>query len=118
MSRLQRLIIPVLVIVVLLVVAATLMRGKSSNAVTFDYGGTSQSFLGQLNSGKVSAVLINMTAQTVQVTPMSGPTYTIGYPDVTLLARLLAQHPGVTVAATRAAAHRGRACSHCCCRSS
>ena len=99
MGRLQRIIIAVLVIVVLLVVAQTVLRGKSSSAVKVDYGGTGQSFLSQLNSGKVSAVLINMTAQTIQVTPTSGPTYTVGYPDVTQLARLLAKHPGVTVAA-------------------
>ena len=100
MSRYLRLIIPLLIIVVLLVVAQTVLRGKNSNAVKVDYGGSGQSFLSQLNSGKVSAVLINTSAQTVQVTPTSGPTYTSGYPDSTLLAQQLAAHPGVIVAAT------------------
>ena len=97
MSRLQRIIIPVLVIMVLLVLAETVMRGKSSNAVKYSYGGASQSFVSQLNGGKVSSVLINTSAQTIQVTPTSGPTYTINYPDGVSLDALLAQHPQVAV---------------------
>ena len=47
----------------------------------------------------MSAVLVNTTAQTIKVTPKSGATYTISYPDATLLAQMLAKHPTVAVSA-------------------
>jgi cell division protease FtsH len=85
--------------VVLMVVASMVLRSKSSSGVTYTYQGGSQSFVSQLNANDVSAVLVNTTAQTIQVTPKSGPTYTIGYPDATLLSQTLAKYPRVTVSA-------------------
>ncbi len=99
MSRFGRLIIPLLVLLVFLAVLQT-MRGGSGSTVHYSYAGGSQSFVSQLDAGKVQSVLINTSSQTIQVTPTSGPTYTTGYPDSTLLAQQLAAHPGVTVAAT------------------
>ena len=101
MSRLRRTIIPLLIIVVVLVLVQTVMRGNSSSSVKYAYQGGSQSFVSQLNSDDVSSVLVNTTAQTIQVTPTSGhgPTYTISYPDDALLAQLLAKHPDVAVSA-------------------
>ena len=99
MSRLRRVIIPLLIIVVLLVIVQTVMKGKSSSAVKYAFQGGSQSFVSQLNGGDVSSVLVNTTAQTIQVTPKSGPAYTISYPDSTQLSQLLAQHPTVAVSA-------------------
>jgi cell division protease FtsH len=55
----------------------------------------------QLNRGDVSAVLVNTTAQTIQVT-LNGSnktSYTINYPDATQLSQLLAKHPTVAVTA-------------------
>ncbi|MGZ4199410.1 MAG: ATP-dependent metallopeptidase FtsH/Yme1/Tma family protein, partial [Thermoleophilia bacterium] len=99
MGRLRRVIIPLLIIVVLLVVVQMVMRSKSStSAVKYSYQGGSQSFVSQLNSGDVKSVLVNTSAQTIQVTSTSG-TYTIAYPDATLLSQLLAKHPEVTVSA-------------------
>jgi len=100
-SRLRRTIIPLLIIVVVLVLVQTVMRGNSSSSVKYAYQGGSQSFVSQLNSDDVSSVLVNTTAQTIQVTPTSGhgPTYTISYPDDALLAQLLAKHPDVAVSA-------------------
>ncbi|MGD0998486.1 MAG: ATP-dependent metallopeptidase FtsH/Yme1/Tma family protein, partial [Thermoleophilia bacterium] len=99
MSRLRRVIIPLLIIVVLLVVVQTVTKSKSGGGVKYAYQGGSQSFISQLNSDNVSSVVINTTAQTIQVTPKSGPAYTIVYPDATLLSQLLAQHPDVAVSA-------------------
>ncbi len=99
MSRLRRVIIPLLIIVVLLVVVQTVTKSKSGGGVKYAYQGGSQSFISQLNSNNVSSVVINTTAQTIQVTPKSGPAYTIVYPDATLLSQLLAQHPDVAVSA-------------------
>ena len=65
MSRLRRVIIPLLIIVVLLVIVQTVMKGKSSSAVKYAFQGGSQSFVSQLNGGDVSSVLVNTTAQTI-----------------------------------------------------
>ena len=102
MSGLRRVIIPLLIIVVLLVVVQTVMRSKSTgNGTKPSYQGGSQSFVSQLNSGQVSSVLVNTTAETIQVTPTAGhgSPYTITYPDATLLSQLLAKHPEVAVTA-------------------
>ena len=100
MGGARRLIIPLLTIVVVILFASLLLRGHHTNSgVTYSYQGGNQSFVSQLNRGDVSAVLVNTTAQTVQVTPKSGPAYTIGYPDSTQLTQLLALHPTVAVTA-------------------
>ena len=102
MSRMRRVIIPLLIVVVLLVAVQTVMRGKSSNPSSVkNFQGGTQSFVSQLNGGEVKSVLVNTTAETIQVTPTTGngPVYTIVYPDATLLAQLLAKHPDVAVSA-------------------
>ena len=88
-----------LIVIVLLVIVQTVARGKSSSAVPYAYQGTGKSFVSDLSNGNVSAVLINTTAQTIQVTPKNGAAYTVTYPDATLLTQLLATHPEVVVAA-------------------
>jgi len=98
----RRVIIPLLIVVVLLVAVQTVMRGKSSNPSSVkNFQGGTQSFVSQLNGGEVKSVLVNTTAETIQVTPTTGngPVYTIVYPDATLLAQLLAKHPDVAVSA-------------------
>ena len=102
MSKYRRFIIPLLMVFVALVVVQALhsRSGGSGSSVQYTYEGGSHSFVSQLNAGKVQSVLINTSSQTIQVTPTSGPTYTTGYPDSTLLSQQLAAHPGVTVAAT------------------
>ena len=85
MSRFRRVIIPLLIVIVLLA-AFQAMRGRGTTAPQHAYQGGGGSFTSQLNSGDVQAVLVNTTAQTIQVKPTSGPTYTITYPDATLLA--------------------------------
>ena len=99
MSGARRFIFPLLAIVVVFLFASLLLRGHTSSGVTHTYQGNSASFVSQLQSGDVSAVLMNTTTQTVQVTPKTGPTYTVGYPDSTQLTQLLAQHPTVAVSA-------------------
>ena len=98
----RRVIIPLLIVVVLLVAVQTVMRGKNSNPSSVkNFQGGTQSFVSQLNGGEVKSVLVNTTAETIQVTPTTGngPVYTIVYPDATLLAQLLAKHPDVAVSA-------------------
>ncbi|HUK76542.1 MAG TPA: AAA family ATPase, partial [Thermoleophilia bacterium] len=74
------------------------MRNKSSAGVKYAFQGSPNSFVTQLNRGEVSNVVVNTTAQTIQVTSTTG-TYTISYPDSTLLAQMLAKHPTVAVSA-------------------
>ncbi len=99
MSRLRRVVIPLLIIVILIVIVEAVMRDKSSNAVKYAFQGGSNSFVTQLNGGEVSSVLVNTTAQTIQVTLTDKSAYTISYPDATLLAQMLAKHPTVAVSA-------------------
>ncbi len=100
MNMLRRAIIPILVILVLLAVVQVVMRSTNTSTVAYSYQGAGQSFLNQLNSGQVSAVLVNSGAQTITVTPTGGkPAYTIPFPDSTLLANELAKHPNVVVTA-------------------
>ncbi len=98
MSRFRRVIIPLLIVIVLLA-AVQAMRSRGTPAAQHAYQGGGESFTSQLNSGDVQSVLVNTTAQTIQVKPNSGPTYTITYPDATLLQQLLAKHPAVAVSA-------------------
>ena len=96
MSRSRRLIISLLAVLILLFAAQALRSGGSS-AVHYTYQGGPHSFVGQLDSGQVRSVSIDLTAQTVAVEPTSGPPYAIGYPDIKLLNEQLAQHPQVAV---------------------
>ena len=69
----RRVIIPLLIVVVLLVAVQTVMRGKSSNPSSVkNFQGGTQSFVSQLNGGEVKSVLVNTTAETIQVTPTTG----------------------------------------------
>ena len=78
--------------------AMTLMAATSiANGPAFQGG--ANSFVAQLNGGEVSNVVVNTTAQTIQVTPKSGAAYTISYPDTTQLSQMLANHPDVAVSA-------------------
>ena len=99
MNRSWRILLPLLAIVLVFVIGSALLRSRSSNGVAHTYQGASNSFVSQLDSGQVSAVLVNTTAQTVQVTPKSGAAYTVGYPDSTQLSQLLAKYPAVAVTA-------------------
>jgi len=92
-------IIPLLIIVILIVIVEAVMRNKSSDGVKYAFQGGANSFVTQLNGGEVSSVLVNTTAQTIQVTLADKSSYTISYPDATLLAQMLAKHPTVAVSA-------------------
>ncbi len=98
MTRYSRFLIPLLVVFVALALVQSLHSRSSSGNVHHGYQGGPQSFAGQLDRGQVQSVSVDLTAQTVTVTPTSGAVYTIGYPDAKLLNGLLAQHPQVAVA--------------------
>src|SRR5665647_1436568 len=75
-SRSRRLIIPLLIVLVALTLVQAMRGRSSSSSVHYAYQGGSQSFVGQLSSGKVQSVIVNTAAQTIEVKPTSGPTYT------------------------------------------
>jgi cell division protease FtsH len=103
LSGLRRLVIPFLLVLVALTVVQVIQGRGRSSSVQYYYEGGSPSFVGQLDSGKVKSVSINLSAQTVTVTPTSGAPYTIVYPDSKVLDAQLAQHPGVAVDVTSGA---------------
>jgi cell division protease FtsH len=98
-SRFRRFIVPLLIVIVVMAAFQAMRSGRNNNSVTHFYQGNSQSFVSQLNAGEVQSVVVNTTAQTIQVEPKGSPVYTITYPDATLLAQLLAKHPEVSVTA-------------------
>ena len=51
-SRLRRVIIPLLIIVILIVVVDAVIKNKSGSNVKYPFQGTSQSFVSQLNRGE------------------------------------------------------------------
>ena len=89
MSGLRRLLIPFLLVFVALTLVQVLHSRSSTNVVHYTYAGGPHSFTGQLNSGQVKAVSIDLTAQTVTVQSTSAASYTIAYPDAVLLSDLL-----------------------------
>ena len=88
--------------------AMTLMAATTA-AVKYAFQGGSNSFVTQLNGGEVSSVLVNTTAQTIQVTLTDKSAYTISYPDATLLSQIW---PSIRRSRSqpRAVARRGAAC--------
>ena len=100
MSGLRRLLIPLLFVFAALSLVQLLHSRSSTTASQYTYAGGPHSFTGQLDAGQVKSVSIDLAAQTVAVQPTSGPAYTIGYPDNTLIGQLLAQHGQVTVTVT------------------
>ena len=97
MSGLRRLLIPLLLVLVALALVQMIHGRSGASGVHYFYAGGSPSFAGQLESGKVKSVSINLSAQTVTVTPSSGAPYTIAYPDSKVLDAQLAQQPQVAV---------------------
>ena len=104
MSGLRRLLIPLMLVLVALAFVQVLHSRSTTNAVHYTYAGGPQSFVGQLDAGKVKAVSINLSSQTITVTQSSGAPYTIAYPDAKVLDAQLAQQPQVAVAVTTGAA--------------
>ncbi|HZL65383.1 MAG TPA: hypothetical protein VFD50_10645 [Thermoleophilia bacterium] len=89
MVKYRRLIFALLAMLLLASVALTLHSRSTSSVVHYAYAGGPHSFTGQLNSGQVKAVSIDLTAQTVTVQSTSAASYTIAYPDAVLLSDLL-----------------------------
>ena len=82
---------------VMVFLVPALLNKTSGTATAHPYQGGSGSFVGDLTNNNVRSVLVNTTNQSVQVTPNSGSTYTVNYPDPATLAKLLGQYPNVTV---------------------
>jgi cell division protease FtsH len=88
---------PILIVIVLAIIVQVVLRGNSPQTAQYTYGGPGNSFINQLDQGKVSQVVINTKDQTVQVTTTNGQKYSVNYPDTTQLTEKLAEYPTVTV---------------------
>jgi cell division protease FtsH len=88
---------PILIVIILAIIVQVVIRGNGPAAPQYTYGGPGNSFVNQLDSGKVQAVVINTKDQTVQVATTSGQKYSVNYPDTTQLTELLAKYPNVVV---------------------
>ncbi|HJW76222.1 MAG TPA: ATP-dependent metallopeptidase FtsH/Yme1/Tma family protein, partial [Thermoleophilia bacterium] len=85
------LLIPVLSILFLSFGAVPRLSTSMSLAnARYTYQGGSNSFVSQLDQGKVETAVINTKDQTVQVTTTNGQKYSVNYPDTTQLTELLA----------------------------
>ena len=71
---------------VMVFLVPALLNKSSGTATAHPYQGGSGSFVGDLTNNNVRSVLVNTTNQSVQVTPNSGSTYTVNYPDPATLA--------------------------------
>ena len=99
MSTVRRIVVPLLIVVTLILIIETVTRSNHGSSVSHAYQGGPSSFVAQLQAGQVRSVTVDTSAQTIAVIPAGGTPYTISYPDSTLLAQLLAAHPGVAVTA-------------------
>jgi cell division protease FtsH len=88
---------PILIVIILAIIVQVVIRGSGPQTATYTYQGGSNSFVSQLDQGKVSQVVINTKDQTVQVTTTNGQKYSVNYPDTTQITELLAKYPTVTV---------------------
>ncbi len=97
--NLRRALLPILILIVLIFAFQTQLRGSKSSAGTPTLQGPAPSFANDLQSNRVKSVVINTRDQTIQVTPVSGASYTVNYADTTTLAKLLETYPQVQVTA-------------------
>ncbi len=88
---------PILIVIILAIIVQVVIRGNNPSATAYTYQGGGNSFVSQLDQGKVQSVVINTKDQTVQVTTTNGQKYSVNYPDTTQLTQLLAKYPTVTV---------------------
>ena len=92
---------PILIVIVLAVLIQVVWRSGGSSSTEPNYQGAAPSFVADLQAGKVASVVINTTGMTLQVTPVSGASYTVHYPDTLALSELLqdSQYANVKVTA-------------------
>ena len=88
---------PILIVIILAIIVQVVIRGNNPSTTQYTYQGAGNSFVSQLDQGKVQSVVINTKDQTVQVTTTNGQKYSVNYPDTTQLTELLAKYPTVTV---------------------
>ncbi|HJW76219.1 MAG TPA: ATP-dependent metallopeptidase FtsH/Yme1/Tma family protein, partial [Thermoleophilia bacterium] len=81
---------PILIVIVLAIIVQVVIRGNTQQTAQYTYGGPGNSFVSQLDQGKVETAVINTKDQTVQVTTTNGQKYSVNYPDTTQLTELLA----------------------------
>lgn len=89
--------IAIVVVVVVSVVVNSVLNGGSSAGPVHTYAGGSASFLGDLRGDRVREIEIDANDNTMKVTLTSGSAYSVAFPDMSLLAAQLAQHPDVAV---------------------
>ena len=105
--NLRRALLPILILIVLIFAFQTQLRSSKSSTATPTLQGPAPSFANDLQSNRVKSVVINTRDQTIQVTPVSGASYTVNYPDTTTLAKLLETSTRKSRSQPRAQARRG-----------
>ena len=92
---------PILIVIILaLFIEWAIQRGDKTGP-EYTYQGKGNSFVSDINAGRVAAVVMNISQQTLEVTTTSDPPvrYEVGFPDASETTQLINEHPAVTLTA-------------------
>ena len=82
-----------LVVVLLVLAAASGCAGKTTESHVFS---GAKSFTTDVTGGKVASVKADTSSQTLAVELMDGSSYTVAYPDLAAVDKLLGEHANVS----------------------
>jgi cell division protease FtsH len=80
---------PILIVLIVAGLVVWFMRGNASSGTQYTYQGTQNSFVSDLQAGKVASVVINTSDKTLVVTLTDNTKFTVNYPDTTAVSNLL-----------------------------
>ncbi|MGO8683768.1 MAG: ATP-dependent zinc metalloprotease FtsH [Thermoleophilia bacterium] len=80
---------PILIVLIVAGLVVWFMRGNASSGTQYTYQGTQNSFVSDLQAGKVSGVVINTSDKTLVVSLTDNTKFTVNYPDTTAVSNLL-----------------------------
>jgi len=88
---------PILVVIVLALVLQYYISQRNEAAPEYTYAGQTNSFVSDLEAGRVASVVMNVGSQTLEVTTTSDPPvrYEVGYPDAGAVTELMATQEDV-----------------------
>ena len=102
MSRFIRsALFPILIVIILALVIEWAIQSRDETGPEYSYSGPTNSFVSDLEAGRVSTVVMNIGDQTLDVTTNTDPPtrYTVGYTDAGEVTKLVEAHPSVTLTA-------------------
>ena len=88
---------PILIVIILaLFIEWAIQRGDKTGP-EYTYQGKDNSFVSDINAGRVAAVVMNISQQMLEVTTTSDPPvrYRVGFPDSGETTQLIKEHPTV-----------------------